>query len=86
MWLCFSPQLLGLAAIAFGIFLPVINHDLDYVTGSHLFSGALVIITAGVAIVIVAAFGVAASWSEVWQLLAFVSMHVSRRFLVCVDC
>ena len=73
---CFPRQLFGLAAIAFGVFLTMIHEDLDYVTGSELYSGAVVAVTAGVAIVIVAVFGIVAGWSEMWQLLTFVSKHV----------
>ena len=80
---CFPRQLFGLAAIAFGVLLTVVHEDLDYVTGSDVYSGAVVGVTAGVAIVIVAVFGIVAGWSEMWQLLTFVSKHVHvNRFLL----
>ena len=73
--MCAPPplKLLGLAGIGLGIFLTVINEDLDYVTGNQIYSGAVVLVTAGVAIAVVATFGIAAVCSDVWQLLTLVS-------------
>ena len=66
-------QIVGLAIIALGIYLLVVDADYSFVTGTRYASGAVLLLIGGFITCVIAAFGVLGGLGKWWGLLVIVS-------------